>query len=211
MNKKYISRTLVSIISILANALSLAIVFESNVSNTTIGMSAENIGITLNITDGQALTIILVTCFILSRIISGSFRPLLDSAGFILALLFGYVVDLFDDIVSLIPHESYIASLVMLFLGLCLMTFTISAYIRANVILMPIDDFMATIRTAFFKGNITVASYFLNASFLAITGLCWWYNGYVESLNILTLIIFLIFSPMIGWFENNTKFIDKLV
>ncbi len=211
MNLK-LKRFFIFLVGSLGVALANAIVVKANLGNTAWGIAAINI-IKNNptISFGLAIGFLNVFIFIVCRIVERKYRPLMDTVGLILSLFFGVVIAFFEKMLIPIEPTTYVGKMMFLVLGIIFMAYTIVVYLKANFFKFPFDDSLVVFGDNIFKGNYALGSYLGMgiASVIAIAfGLL---SGGIIGFNIYTIIIVVVFGPIINFFFKHTKWVDKFL
>ncbi len=204
--------TLLSILGILLNALANAFVAKAFLGNTPIGITAMNMSSSFNMTFGTAITILCVISFVLARIISRSYRPIADTIGLIISIVFGVIIDMFTVMLEVLPMTNALYQWIYCMFGLLVMTLSIALYIKADVIILAFDDLMNKVRIHLTGGNFTKASNIVFTIFI-IFAIAFGLLGEhsigmygIVGINFASIIIFFAFGPLIGLY---TKILEK--
>ncbi len=211
MNFNY-KRILVFILGALGVAFANAVVIKANIANTAWGIAAMNIdNFSENVSFGLAMSLLNIFVFILCRIVERKYQIIKDTIGLVLSFFFGVVIDFFSGVIAFMPAESLAIRYLYLVTGIVLMTYTIVVYLKTDVFKFPFDDSIVVFGENIFKGKVAFGSY-LGMAIAALIALAFGLlSGTILGFNIETLVISIVFGPMIGFFFKNTNWVDKIL
>ncbi|MFV0441387.1 MAG: hypothetical protein ACK5LV_08885 [Lachnospirales bacterium] len=209
---KEIKRLLVFVLGILGTALGNALIFNANLGNTAWGVVAVNINrYNSNISEGFALGILSCVVFILCRFVEKEFNLIKDIVGLMMSLIFGSLISLFSNLTQFLVFDTFLLQFFVLILGIVILAFSIVVYLKADIFKLPFDDSVVVFAKNLFKNNIAYGSYFCVFLAFIITMVFVTLTGNLYGFNFITVIICIIFGPILDIFFKKSKWIDVII
>ncbi|MFV0518709.1 MAG: hypothetical protein ACK5LY_00405 [Lachnospirales bacterium] len=203
-------RQIIFFIGITINAFANALIVKSSLASSSWGIAALNISSTLNISFGIALAILSTFIFISCQLLERKKPTIYDILGLICSFIFSFYIDFFSMLLTPLP-STYAFNLFYTYFGIIILTYSIAIYLKANYIILPMDSSMKTFSDHLFKGNMTKGGYLVFTTALLIALIAGLLGEKLVGFNIYSVIIYFIFSPLISFFMNKTKNIDKFL
>lgn len=204
-------RTILLFVSLTINAFANSLIAKAALGNSAWGVLALNISGLLNVAFGTGIIIASVIAFVVSRIIERKYDPVKDTLGLMAGIFYGSYINVFSYLIRDLPADTLLIRIILLVAGLLLMTFGISMYMRANVLLLPFDDSLKVVKENVTNGNIVTASYLVFGSVFLGALICGYFAGNIQGFTIGTVIIFFVFGKFIDFYDKHTKFIDDYI
>ncbi len=175
--------------------------------------AAINLGVLFNLKMGTALNVYFIGFFIFNKIYTKEkLEPKKDLALLIFVILFGVLINIIINALHILPIETsnqiYMAMLSLF--GSILLAAAIALFIKANVLILPIDDFIKNL-TTICKGNFIASgliSFGLGVIFAVIFGLL---HGKILAINYITIINLLFFGSVLNYFNKKFTFVDEYI
>lgn len=204
-------RYVIFIIAIILSGLGNSLPAYSNAGASPWTAACINIGVTTGLKVGTILNIFFLCFYIFNKIYTKEKITLKkDGTLLVFTLLFGNFVNLLLEFLYFLsppPTNLFFGAMVSL-LGSACCAAAVSLFIKVDVLLLPIDDFINNL-TKICKGNVILSgliSFGLGIGFAVVFGL---YNGEISSVNYITILNFLFFGSVIDLFNKNLKFVNE--
>ncbi len=210
MTSLKVKRYIVWSIAVLLSALGNALPTFSDAGAAPWTSACINIGITTGLQVGTVFNILAVGFFTFNKIYTKEKLSLKKDGTLVLfSTIFGVLINLILSGLYLIfpvPTNQVFGGLVSI-LGTACVAAALSLFIRANIIMLPIDDFIKNL-TTIAKGNVIISglvSFGLGILIAVAFGV---YNGGVVAINHITIINFFIIGHLIDFFNKKLSFVD---
>ncbi len=204
-------KQLIFFIGITLNAIANAFLFKASLASTAWGIAAMNLATTLNITPGFTISIIGCVLFVVCRVIENKKPTLYSFVGLAGSFVFGFYIDFFLNIISILPVSPTLNILYMVF-GIILLAFSIAIYLKANYIVLPIDETLKVVSDRFFSGNMAKGGYLIFTIAIMIALVSGFFiNHDLKGFSLYSIIIFFAFSPIINYFSKSTKKLSQFL
>ncbi len=204
-------RYIIFFIAIILSALGNALPAYSNAGASPWSAACINIEVTTGLKVGTILNIFFVGFFIFNKIYEKEKINLKkDSLVLIFVIVFGVIINVMLDGLYIMspPPENKIVGAIVSLLGSVCCAAAVSLFIRVDVLILPIDNFINNL-TKICKGSVIISgliSFGLGIGFAIIFGI---YNGDILAVNYITVINFLFFGYVIDFFDKAFKGINS--
>lgn len=162
------------------------------------------------VSPGTAFNITLVVFFIFNKFMTKETLKLKkDVLTIIYAIFIGIFIDMFTFFLTLVnlPLDFYYLNVFYSFFGTYLIGFALVLFIYANVLYLPIDDFVKNISNIVFKGSVSRAAMFFFFAGLTLSALAGFFGTGIVAINYITIIVAFTFGTAINFFEKLLSFI----
>lgn len=203
-------KQIIFLIGITLNALGNAFMFKASIASPAWGLAAMNMSNAFHITEGMAVALCGTLVFCVSRILEKKIPSILNWLGLIFSYFFSFFIDIFKKILEGLPNSD-ILNVVYTIIGITLIAYAVGIYMKANYILLPIDEGLGIASNKLFKGNFTKGGYLFFGIAIGIATISGIIGDKFIGFTIATVIIYFCFSPMIDFFSKNSKYIDKFL
>lgn len=186
-------------IAVLGNALGTALMSNTKLGFTAWGSAAKNFSNFFNISFGTGFIILALIFYLIALLISKKFvfQHFVFSLTFLLS--FGLLSDLLISIIPELDHLNMIFRILINFLGLSILLFSIALHLKINIAVHPCDVFLDQMQKLLKHDAYgTYLTYFI-AFMIAISfGLL---HGKIEGIHIGTLLTLLLSGLLIRFFN----------
>jgi uncharacterized membrane protein YczE len=189
------------ICAVIGNALGTALMTNTSLGLTAWGSAAFNIGRFLNISFGTAFIIMAIVFYLIAILISKKINIIETILSFAFLFSFGMLSDLFIWLIPNMTEWNFVLRLVINFIGLGILIFSIALHLKVLIAVHPCDVFLYQMQTVCKNDALGTYITYGIAFLLAITfGLLF---GEISGIGIGTLITVL-FSGLMIKFYNQT-------
>ncbi len=205
-NKRYF----IWCIAILLSAFGNALPTFSDAGAAPWTSACINIGITTGLQVGTVFNILAVGFFTFNKIYTKEKLGIKDLYLIVFSMIFGMIINLMLNILYMlfpVPTNEIVGGVVSLFGTACIAA-ALALFIRANILMLPIDDFIKNL-AIICKNNVILSgliSFGLGILIAVAFGL---YNGEIVAVNYITIINFFVIGHMIDFFNKRFKFVDN--
>ncbi len=209
-NKK---RYIVWCVAIFLSALGNALPVFSNAGAAPWTSACINIGVTTGLEVGTVFNILSVGFFTFNKLYSKEKLNLKkDFVLVIFMIFFGTFINIILNglyFIFDVPTNKVVGAIISL-LGTVFIAAALDLFIRTNVIMLPIDDFIKNL-ALIFKNNVILSglvSFGLGLAIAIVFGL---YNGKILAINYITIVNFFAIGYIIDFFHKRLGFVEKFI